>query len=134
MKPAKNEMGGGVRLPKSFYERPLTPKEAQFATDNINIVWWYLDQQGLDRAEWFDVVIFRYMLAVKRYLSIPELQQYRFVNIACKAMKSAIGGEYAKRERRPRTVSFDDIVPGTEDMTYEQILADPVSVESLVFA
>ena len=51
MKPAKNEVGGGVRLPKSFYERPLTPKEAQFATDNINIVWWYLDQQGLDRAE-----------------------------------------------------------------------------------
>ena len=49
-----------MRLPKSFYERPLTPKEAQFATDNINIVWWYLDQQGLDRAEWFDVVIFRY--------------------------------------------------------------------------
>lgn len=46
-----------MRLPKSFYERPLTPKEAQFATDNINIVWWYLDQQGLDRAEWFDVVI-----------------------------------------------------------------------------
>lgn len=74
MKPAKNEVGGGVRLPKSFYERPLTPKEAQFATDNINIVWWYLDQQGLDRAEWFDVVIFRYLISVKRWFALPDLQ------------------------------------------------------------
>ena len=30
--------GGALRLPKSFYERPLTPEEAQFATDHINIV------------------------------------------------------------------------------------------------
>ena len=82
MKPAKNEVGGGVRLPKSFYERPLTPKEAQFATDNINIVWWYLDQQGLERAEWFDVVIFRYLISVKRWFALPDLQKVKFVLIA----------------------------------------------------
>ena len=76
MKPAKNEVGGGVRLPKSFYERPLTPKEAQFATDNINIVWWYLDQQGLERAEWFDVVIFRYLISVKP-VSYTHLDVYK---------------------------------------------------------
>lgn len=45
------ESGKRVRLPKLFYERPLTPKEAQFAEDNLYIVWWYLDQQRLDRAE-----------------------------------------------------------------------------------
>lgn len=83
--------GERLRLPKSFYERPLTPKEAQFATDNINIVWWYLDQQGLDRAEWFDVVIFRYLLTVKRWFALPELQQVKFVTLACSAMRSAIG-------------------------------------------
>lgn len=85
-----------MRLPKSFYERPLTPKEAQFATDNINIVWWYLDQQGLDRAEWFDVVIFRYLLSVKRWFALPDLQKVKFVTVACKAMKSAIGHEREK--------------------------------------
>lgn len=42
------ESGKRVRLPKLFYERPLTPKEAQFAEDNLYIVWWYLDQQRLD--------------------------------------------------------------------------------------
>lgn len=98
--------GERLRLPKSFYERPLTPKEAQFATDNINIVWWYLDQQGLDRAEWFDVVIFRYLLTVKRWFALPELQQVKFVTLACSAMRSAIGHEREKRAKEPRTVSL----------------------------
>lgn len=114
-----------VRLPKQFYERPLTPKEAQFATENINIVWWYLDQQGLDRAEWFDVVIFRYLLAVKRWFALPDLQKHRFVNIACKAMKSAIGHEREKEERMPKTVSLYEPIPGTEDLFYIDTIAAP---------
>ena len=64
------------------------------------------------------------MLSVKRYLNIPELRQHRFVNIACKAMQSAIGGEYAKRERRPVEVSMNSVVPGTDDLTFEDVLAD----------
>lgn len=98
--------GGALRLPKSFYERPLTPEEAQFATDHINIVWWYLDQQGLDRAEWFDVVIFRYLLTVKRWLALPDLQQVRFVTVAC-------------------SVSLYDVIPGTDDLQYIDTIAAP---------
>lgn len=114
-----------MRQPKEFYERPLTSEEAQFAADNIYIVSWYLGQRGLDQDEWFDVIIFRYLLAVKRFLSIPALQEYRFVNIACKAMQSAIGGEYAKRERRPVEDSLDEsIFPGS-NLTYEMVLAAP---------
>lgn len=90
-----------MRLPKSFYERPLIPKEAQFATDNINIVWWYLDQQGLDRAEWFDVVIFRYLISVKRWFALPDLQKVKFVTVACNAMRSAIGNARRKSAKEP---------------------------------
>lgn len=97
-----------MRLPKSFYERPLTPKEAQFATDNINIVWWYLDQQGLDRAEWFDVVIFRYLISVKRWFALPDLQKVKFVTVACNAMRSAIGNARRKSAKEPQTVSLYD--------------------------
>ena len=110
--------GGALRLPKAFYDRPLTPKEAQFATDNINIVWWYLDKQGLNRAEWFDVVIFRYLLSVKRWFAVPDLQKTRFVNVACKAMQSAIGNERRKQAAGPQTVSLYDVIPGTEDLCY----------------
>lgn len=117
--------GGNLRLPKSFYERPLTPKEAQFATDNINIVWWYLDQQGLDRAEWFDVVIFRYLLTVKRWFAVPDLQQVKFVTLACSAMRSAIGNERRKRANEPRTVSLYEPIPGTDDLLFIDTIAAP---------
>ena len=117
--------GGALRLPKSFYERPLTPEEAQFATDHINIVWWYLDQQGLDRAEWFDVVIFRYPLTVKRWLALPDLQQVKFVTVACSAMRSAIGHEREKRAKEPRSVSLYDVIPGTDDLQYIDTIAAP---------
>ena len=114
-----------VRLPKSFYERSLTPKEAQFATDHINIVWWYLDSQGLNRAEWFDVVIFRYLLSVKRYFALPDLQKVKFVTVACKAMKSAVGHERERRAREPKTVSLYEPIPGTEDLFYIDTIPAP---------
>lgn len=117
--------GGALRLPKAFYDRPLTPKEAQFATDNINIVWWYLDKQGLNRAEWFDVVIFRYLLSVKRWFAVPDLQKTRFVNVACKAMQSAIGNERRKQASGPQTVSLYDVIPGTEDLCYIDTIQAP---------
>ncbi len=117
--------GASLRLPKSFYERPLTPKEAQFATENINIVWWYLDQQGLDRAEWFDVVIFRYLLTVKRWFALPELQEVKFVTVACNAMRSAIWNERKKQAKEPNTVSLYDVIPGTDDLCYIDTIAAP---------
>jgi len=120
--------GGGYivkRQPKDFYNRPLSPEEAQFAADNLNIVFWYLNQRGLSESEWFDVVIFRYLISVKRYLTFPDLQQYRFVSIACKAMKSAIGHEYEKRDRRPLEVlSLDELIAGTSNLTYDGILGN----------
>lgn len=112
------ESGKRVRLPKLFYERPLTPKEAQFAEDNLYIVWWYLDQQRLDRAEWFDVVIFRYLISVKRWFAVPDVRKSRFVTVACNAMKSAIGNERKKQNREPKTVSLYEPIPGTEGLLY----------------
>lgn len=117
--------GGALRLPKSFYERPLTPEEAQFATDHINIVWWYLDQQGLDRADWFDVVIFRYLLSVKRWFALPDLQNVRFVTVACNAMRSAIGNERKRQAKEPKTVSLYEPIPGTEDLLYINTIPAP---------
>lgn len=115
--------GERVRLPKSFYERPLTAKEAQFAEDNLYIVWWYLDRQGLDREEWFDVVILRYLISVKRWFALPDLQKVKFVTVACNAMKSAIGNEWHKRANEPKIVSLYESIPGTDDLLYIDTIA-----------
>lgn len=118
-------------MPKSFYKRPLTPEEAQFATDNINIVWWYLDQHGLNRAEWFDVVIFRYLLSVKRWFALPDLQEVKFVTVACNAMRSAVGNERRKQAKEAPTVSLYDVIPGTDDLLFIDTIAAPEPMYSV---
>ena len=44
--------------------QPLTQIEQAFAESNHYIVELYLAKRGLDLAEWYDVVIFRYLLSI----------------------------------------------------------------------
>lgn len=125
MKNRECDVGGAVRLLKQFYERPLTLEESRFASEHINIVYRYLRQQGLNSDEWFDVVIFRYLLSVKRYFALPELQKLKFITVACSAMRSAVGHEKRKRASEPVTVSLFDVIPGTEDLCYIDTITAP---------
>ena len=117
------------RQPRKFYERPLTAEEAQFAADHLSLVYWFLNKHGLNENEWFDVVIFGYMMAVKKYVSIPDLKQYSFTTTAYKAMSSAVSNERKNQEKQIKTVSLYDPVPGTDDLVY----ADMVTAENLNF-
>lgn len=118
----ENEVSRNVRLPKQFYDRPLTDEEAQFATDHIGIVYWYLNAQGLNQQEWFDIVIFRYLLTVKRWFALPDMRKHKFPFLACQAMRSAIGNERRKRAKEPMMVSLFDPIPGTDDLCYIDII------------
>ena len=92
---------------QNLYSRPLTAQEADFAAQHLSLVRWFLHEQGLDESEWFDVVIFRYLLSVKRWHSQPHLKAYSFSTIAVKAMHSAVSGERRKQMRRVETVSLN---------------------------
>lgn len=105
--------------------RPLTREEANFAAQNFGLVGWYLSSNGLWDDDWYDAVILRYLDAVKKWHEEPELRVYRFATIAAKAMRSAIGNERQKRSRRPKTVSLYEVIPGTDRLTREHLLADP---------
>lgn len=72
-----------------------------------------------------DVVIFRYLISVKRWFALPDLQKVKFVTVACNAMRSAIGNERRKRAKEPQTVSLYDPIPGTEDLLYIDTIAAP---------
>lgn len=106
---------------------PLTPAEQLFAEEHHSLVMKYLQQKNLDPAEWYDIVIFRYLLSVKNWFSRPELQRLSFSTIAYKAMWSAVWAERQKQKRRIKTISLDEPVPGTEDLTY----LDTVTCENL---
>ena len=73
--------------------------------------------------ERFDVVIFRYLLSVKRWHSQPHLKAYSFSSIAVKAMHSAVSGERRKQMRRVETVSLNTPIPRTNGLVLEDCIA-----------
>ena len=104
--------------------KPLTPEERAVAERNYWIVGSFLRAQKLPQDEWFDVVIFRYLLTVERWFREPKLYRYEFTTIAWNAMRSAVGNERKRQSRRIQTVSLDDPVPGTDDLTYGDIVTE----------
>ncbi|MCL1855873.1 MAG: sigma-70 family RNA polymerase sigma factor [Clostridia bacterium] len=78
----------------------LTERDRQFADRHHDVVYRFLRSRGLSVNEYYDVVIFRYLGAVQRYLSEPELRQYKFDTIAWNAMRSALGHHFAAEKRR----------------------------------
>ena len=108
---------------------PLTAEEGVFVAENHYLVDQYLRQKKLERNEWYDVVIFRFLLSVKRWFSLPELHQWSFATIAYNAMRSAVWNERQKQNRRIQTISLDETVPGTEDMKW----MDTITEENLNF-
>lgn len=106
-------------------ERPLTPEESQFATKHFGLVRWYLVSKGLDPDEWVDAVVLRYLYAVKKWFEEPELHRYSFSTIAASSMRSAIWNERQKQRRQPQTISLQSVIPGTDSLTFEDVLAAP---------
>lgn len=101
---------------------PLSEQEREFAEKNHGIIKKYLNIRKLPFDEWYDVVIFRYLRSVHRWFTIPELQKYNFEIIAFQAMRSAIGGEMKKQSKRIKTISLDEPIPGTDGLTYNDIV------------
>lgn len=115
-------MNGG-----DLFNTPLTLEEQDFAAENHYLVRKYLNIRKLPYDDWYDVVIFRYLRSVKRWFALPDLHKHSFEIVAFYAMKSAIGHEQEKQKRRIQTISLDEVIPGTDGMTY----ADTVTYENL---
>ena len=103
---------------------PLSPAEQTLAEQNFYMVTRFLASQRLSTDEWFDVVIFRYLLTVKNWFRRPELYRYEFSTIVWKAMSSAVHNERKKQDRRIKTISLDAPIPGTDGLTWGDIVTE----------
>ena len=87
----------------------LTDYERQYAEEHHTLVYRFLHDKGLDINEFYDVVIFRYLAAVQRYLTEPQLQQYSFTTVAYSAMNSAVNHHWESEKRRRELCPITDI-------------------------
>lgn len=54
--------------------RPLTPMEKQYATENYHLISKFLKLSKLDAEEFFDIVVFDFLLSVEIYLNNEALR------------------------------------------------------------
>lgn len=52
----------------------------------------------------------KYLISVKRWFALPDLQKVKFVTVACNAMRSAIGNARRKSAKEPQTVSLLSLI------------------------
>ncbi len=103
---------------------PLTQEERQFAEQNHYLVGQFLYWNRLQLDDWYDVIIFRYLLSVKKWLQSPELHKYKFQTIANRAMLAAVFNERDKQSRRIQAFSLEENVPGNDDITYMDMITE----------
>lgn len=72
------------------FDGPLTEDQCCFAEQNHNLVYKFLHQHGLSVDDYYDIVIFGFLLAVQRYLTDACLAPYAFSTVAWSAMESAL--------------------------------------------
>ena len=92
------------------YNLPLTEAESEFAAEHHSVIYGYLRKAGLPEDDFYDVVVFGYLRAVRKYLARPELRKYSFSTIAYRAMSCDVhhSKEYWMR-KSPWMKSF---IPG----------------------
>jgi RNA polymerase sigma-70 factor (ECF subfamily) len=99
----------------------LTLEQQSFAADHHGLVYGFLKTKRLRRDEFYDVVVFGYLRAVRKYLDREDLRRrYAFSTIAWRAMECDLGHHYEKstrRMRRARTVSLESIARDGESLT-----------------
>lgn len=83
-------------------EFQLTEIEKQKATENHNLVFHFLSKHNLNVDEYYDVVVFGYLKAVKIYSERKELQKYAFSTIAYRQMNWTLKNfwKYLYRQKR----------------------------------
>ena len=55
------------------YGFPLSRAESDFAAEHHDLIFSYLSQAGLPADDFYDIAVFGYLQAVRRYLARPEL-------------------------------------------------------------
>lgn len=105
----------------------LNEEQQVFAALHHNLIYEYLYHNKLSENDYYDIVVFGYLRACKRYLEQEELRQYSFTTIAWKAMDSSVNSEYRKKSAQKRSavlLSLDadmELFLSSTDLDYMEI-------------
>lgn len=103
---------------------PLTPEQRLFAADHHGLVYAFLNDKRLPEDEYYDIVVFGYIDAVRRYFTETKLQQYSFGTIAWSGMQGALANYNRSQHRQKRTATVVSIhISKHDDLPLEEAIA-----------
>lgn len=96
--------------------RPLTPTERKFAEEKYHLITDFLKRSKLDMEDFFDVVVFEFLLSVEIYLNNSELREKcKFEAVSYMYMKRAIFRHFREQKALKRSseagtdISFEEV-------------------------
>lgn len=121
-------------------EVPLTKEQQEFATTHHGLVYKFLNENHLPEDEFYDVVIFPYLNAVKDYFSSPTAQKFSFSTIATRQMKFRLCDYYRTQSRRRSNMEvlslhvglYSDGVPLEDSIPAHDALMQQLETELLL--
>lgn len=99
-------------------EVPLTDEQRDYAAEHHALVYKFLKDNHLPMDEFYDVVIFGYLRAVRRYLTEPALRQYKFTTIAWNCMRVDLYNYYKSNRCQKRNAEVLSIHIGISAESY----------------
>lgn len=98
--------------------KPLTVIERQYAEENYHLIMDFMKKSKLDAEEFFDIVVFDFLLSVEKYLNDPQLQaKCSFEVVSYMYMKRAVFVYFRKQKAQKRnTEAESDISLDSMDM------------------
>ncbi len=106
--------------------KPLTKKQQSFAEENHDLVYAFLNKKNLPEDNFYDIVIFGYLRAVKKYCEDKERHHYKFSTLAWKEMRGSLSNYYrylSSAKRNAPTVSLDEPIGGIDGPRLEEIIS-----------
>lgn len=98
--------------------RPLTPAERQYATENYHLIDKFLKRSRLEPEEFFDVVVFDFLLSVEIYLNNEALRKKcSFEAVSHMYMKRAVFVYFRKEKAKKRSSEHGS------DLSFEEMEA-----------
>jgi RNA polymerase sigma factor (sigma-70 family) len=99
-------------------DKTLTDAERQFAEDNINLIHGFLHHHEYPEEEFFDVVVFGYLEAVKQYFCTEKLRKLAFSTVAFLYMRRSVQSHFTKQAAK-RVVPENKLLSGDGKMYFD---------------
>ena len=111
--------------------RPFTKKEQQFAEKNHDLVYAFLNEKKLSEDDYYDVVVFGYLKAVKANFDKSRTKKCSFSTLAWSKMQGELSNYYKyldSSKRNATVISFDEPIDSEDGLC----IADTISYDDVM--